>query len=395
MTSSSLSMLRLSALLLGLASFASCGLFKSVKDVNDTLGDAIKMIEAQSESWQEVLLSTREQLLNEGRQDLVADLDQILGRATATVGVELRCNVDFAGDKLQSFVGHQVAEALQNLRLTDQNQPVIEAYNLPKTCNVSPEGTIVGDRIRDGDVVDIVWYGYDFYQISPDDARFSVVLRDQGTGAEVDISARLALSSHYQMSLALPGLDAMLETDHLYQIVVRWDGDTFSQINVSPATPEPLQLPDCYWGASFSEEAGAMGTCSSGYVMAGLRCAGANCDNLTMQCCPYMDGNDPSATVILPMMPPGVSEEQPDGLTYASGFVSKLMCFGGRCDNIAMEFIMTPKLRNTKQCHFIEWVSEEAPGERSCPDGSYVSGLKCRGQDCDDVSLYCCGGEIL
>lgn len=360
-------------------------------ELTDTLGEAIETIEQQSEGWQQVLVDTREQLLNEGRQDLVADIDQIMTRATATVGVELRCNMDFAGERLQAFIGGQVAEALRNLQLRDQGQPEIESYKSPRTCNVSPEGTLLGDRIRDGDVADIVWYGYDFYQDSPDDARFQVVLRDQSSGAETDLGPRLALSSHYQMSLNLTGLDEQLAQDHLYQIVVRWDGTTFSQINVSPPTPVVVPLPACTWTASFSEEGSASERCPSGFVVTGLRCSGSYCDNLSLRCCPYQATADTAAAIGLSAP---FSEEGSAQATVTNAWVSGATCSGKYCDNLVLHYLSTAKLSHTGQCSWSEWVSEEGSGERLCADGTYVAGMKCKGSYCDNMSLYCCGGRV-
>ena len=41
-------------------------------------------------------------------------------------------------------------------------------------------------------------------------------------------------------------------------------------------------------------------------------------------------------------------------------------------------------------CVFLQRVSEEGSGQRQCPSGYALRGLRCTGQDCDDKDLLCC-----
>ena len=155
---------------------------------------------------------------------------------------------------------------------------------------------------------------------------------------------------------------------------------------------KPL-LPECQWTADFSEEGVAEGHCPPGSAMAGAGCFGGKCDNIALYCCPYSSNGDAQASR-------SWSEEfseEGNGWLYgpdaASAFVSGLHCSGNNCDNLRMEFITTTALRFLGQCIQGEWFSEENPNHRECPPGSWVGGMACRGNNCDDLSLFCCRGE--
>jgi hypothetical protein len=57
-----------------------------------------------------------------------------------------------------------------------------------------------------------------------------------------------------------------------------------------------------------------------------------------------------------------------------------------------MEFT-TPLLAFQGQCYQGKWFSEERPHSFHCDPGWWVGGLACRGNNCDDLSLFCCKGQ--
>lgn len=84
------------------------------------------------------------------------------------------------------------------------------------------------------------------------------------------------------------------------------------------------------------------------------------------------------------------SEENPNQAVNASGFVSGLACHGKYCDNIRLEFLWSPYLRNSGDCYWTDYFSEEFRGYMGCQSNSYVSGIQCRGAYCDDIRIRCC-----
>jgi hypothetical protein len=151
-------------------------------------------------------------------------------------------------------------------------------------------------------------------------------------------------------------------------------------------------LPACQWTADFSEEGTAQQHCPSGFAVKGVKCLGSDCDNMALYCCPYSDRADTSASK---SWTPYFSEEgsgSPFPPGSSSSQLSGARCSGSNCDNISLELLRTPRLRFDGQCIQSRWFSEESPNNYICPDGQWVGGMACRGDHCDDVSLYCCRG---
>jgi len=83
-----------------------------------------------------------------------------------------------------------------------------------------------------------------------------------------------------------------------------------------------------------------------------------------------------------------ISEETGPAECNAGDYVSGIRCTGSYCDNIT---ITCSRLRDGVRVHFgtwTDWVSEEQ-GRRECPPDHLIAGLKCQGRYCDNVSLYC------
>ena len=143
----------------------------------------------------------------------------------------------------------------------------------------------------------------------------------------------------------------------------------------------------CYETDWFSEEGQASAFCRNGYAVKGVRCGGGWCDNKRLQCCRYTGGTDRQAQF---QWSRRFSEEGPENYAITrSGYVAGLSCYGRRCDDLMMNFLYSPAMRNSGRCRFMPPFSEEQ-GLRSCPGQAFVSGIRCSGGWCDNLSLYCC-----
>ncbi len=129
--------------------------------------------------------------------------------------------------------------------------------------------------------------------------------------------------------------------------------------------------------------------CSNGFVLKGIICSGAYCDNKILICEQYQNGVDTRARHRWSKQ---FSEERPGYDLSMTEFVSGLACSGSYCDNIRLRYI-SGNLRNTQQCQWTAFFSEEAPSSAQCDAGKYVAGLKCSGAYCDNLSLFCCSGN--
>ena len=144
---------------------------------------------------------------------------------------------------------------------------------------------------------------------------------------------------------------------------------------------------DCFSVSYVSDGTGSK-FCPSGYAIQGITCQGQYCDNKIIKCCPYMNGNPDRE--IRGGWSPRFSEEPPNNFyTNNRGWIAGIACFGSYCDNISLNYFYTKNLRNTGQCGFRRFFSEEQ-GSDECPPGQFVSGMRCNGAYCDNISLYCC-----
>lgn len=83
-----------------------------------------------------------------------------------------------------------------------------------------------------------------------------------------------------------------------------------------------------------------------------------------------------------------ISEETGPATCQPGTYISGIRCTGRYCDNISITCI---PLRGGSRVHYgswTNWVSEEQ-GRIECPPNHLVAGLKCGGRYCDNVSLYC------
>lgn len=164
-------------------------------------------------------------------------------------------------------------------------------------------------------------------------------------------------------------------------------------LGADPQTEELVQMlaqEPCVFLARVSEEPDNSRQCPSGYALRGLRCSGEHCDNKDLLCCPYLEGApDPAAKAMGSRL---MSEEFPNTL-QSKHFLGGLACTGPFCDNIMPYQFKSARLVNTRQCDWSPWSSEQPGVWLDCAPGRLASGIRCRGDYCGEVGLYCCAAE--
>ncbi|MCW8889234.1 MAG: hypothetical protein OQL20_01075 [Sedimenticola sp.] len=80
--------------------------------------------------------------------------------------------------------------------------------------------------------------------------------------------------------------------------------------------------------------------------------------------------------------------------TDVRGFIRSIQCRGDHCDQKSVEYIAHPDIRNTGQCYWSRYFSEESPNRYQCSTSEFIAGIRCQGNYCDNLSLYCCRGEF-
>jgi len=137
--------------------------------------------------------------------------------------------------------------------------------------------------------------------------------------------------------------------------------------------------------------------CPSGFAMSGLKCEGANCSYLTPTCCPYRPSSNGDTAAKYREARPFSEETNSsgggNGVESATEFVAGVRCSGNYCDNITASLVGTPNLKNGGACRWTAKFSEETKGG-ACASYEFVAGMRCFGSNCDQVSLKCCRGDI-
>jgi len=205
-------------------------LTKPVDQAINTLQNAISDLDRNSAAWQTTLNDLEQKLLAQGQSTLANEVQGLANRGIATTGVELRCNIDFIGQRMDQGLRRIVA------RLKGQAIPA----SMPGFCNVDPQSGIQLDLVGQGRLVTFNYYGYDMFDRDASDTQMKVFVRDRG-GQENDISFALALPTHYLMTVRL--IDNRIHfSDQSDKLMVRWGTTTLSTINIIQAPPTPVPV---------------------------------------------------------------------------------------------------------------------------------------------------------
>lgn len=184
------------------------------------LRDATLALDTNSADWQRIVQETRERLLAEGETQIVNDLDGVFQRGIAAGSAEIRCNID--------FIGQRVREDIQGIldRLLGYS-----TRRKPTICQVTPQTVELSDQAAPlyDNKIQIAGYNFD------SDPLPQVQL--VGNNGTQDISSVLGRPSPYYMTLNLGDNGVPFATDSNL-IIVQWEGQELSRISViQPRTP--------------------------------------------------------------------------------------------------------------------------------------------------------------
>ena len=192
-----------------------------------TFENAIADLDKNSANWQTTITGLEQQLIAQGQSTLANEVQSLANRGIASGGVEIRCNIDFIGQRMDQGLRRIVT------RLRKQPAPPL----MPAYCNVDPQDGVRVELVRQGRLVSLNYYGYDMFDQDASDSQMKVFLRDRN-GSERDISFAIALPTHYLMTIRL--LDNRIQfTDQSDKLVVRWGQTILSTINIIQPPPPP------------------------------------------------------------------------------------------------------------------------------------------------------------
>jgi hypothetical protein len=224
-------------ILLGLAltvmlMLTGCGALNAISEfVNDlfpsaveqtirVLEDAVDALNQNSGAWQNTLTNAIDKLTAEAQSTVRNELNNMLQRGIAAVSSELRCNVDFIGNRIR----YNILAIIARLQGTEE-MPPLEPY----LCNVVPlaiDVSLVPTRLNM-----LEFYGYDF------DAQGVSAYVVKTNGGKINVTSKLNRPTHYHMTLNLGGngiqLPANAKSINLY-----FNNEEISSIAViQPSTP--------------------------------------------------------------------------------------------------------------------------------------------------------------
>lgn len=199
---------------------AGCGLKKQIDETvsNATteainvIDDAIADLSSESANWREIMQQAINEFPDEIQSTIKNELTDLLNRAVAATGAEVRCNAD--------FVRNRLTQGLQNLKakILGNKPPALE----PQLCNVIP--LAIDTELPPVRRNKIEFYGYDF-----DQTQVKVFL--QNGDQEVDISRFLDQPTHYHMTLNLGGNGVPIGSNS-QRILLKWNDRNISSIGI-------------------------------------------------------------------------------------------------------------------------------------------------------------------
>lgn len=430
---------------------SSCGV-KGVADsldrINDTMSQAVQTLGEQSSAWQATLTNLQKQLTLDSQkmEGQIKDDVSALVNQVSFVANDAAQNLQASLLCTENIIATHVSIALRNLLNTELNKWSYKGINnrpiepfLPTVCTINPKSVTV-DGWPDSQQLELS--GADFNLFAQQKPLGFII---KTSGQEVPIAAGyINQQTNYMITISIPLMirDNRFDTSS-QQIIIKWNGQKVNnnEIPVIPKVPcggigqpccsarqctgglcrdgrcvicgglgqpccEPSQCdqnlacsaggqciaapqsPTCSLIAMTSEES-QPAECPPGGIAKGIRCTGEYCDNVSLNCCwPLAPADQVTLT-----WSGWFSDENPNYTKSSSGFVGGVKCRGRYCDDMNLHFRSHFKLTpNLNDCYNAEWISEEGGGKRDCDRDPqyYIAGMKCRGQYCDDISLYCC-----
>ncbi|MDJ1470491.1 hypothetical protein [Xanthocytophaga flava] len=210
-----------------LVCFTQCGIKSAIGDILGTannvttqvtsvIDNAIGDLSSESANWREILQKAINDLPKDVQSTIRTEMTDLLNRAIAASGSEIRCDADFFRNRL--------IQGLQNIKaqLLGNQPPPLE----PQLCTVIP--LAIDMELDPSRRNKIEFYGYDF-----DKAKIKVLL--ENGGALTDISSFMDQPTHYHMTLNLGGNGVNL-TGASTRIILQWNDRNISSIGILQKT---------------------------------------------------------------------------------------------------------------------------------------------------------------
>ncbi|MDY6992879.1 MAG: hypothetical protein SVR94_09795 [Pseudomonadota bacterium] len=166
------------------------GICESTDKIVNIFKQALADLDRHSMSWKLVLERTRDQLIEEGKRALANEVQTIIDKSVADVGIEARCTSGFIGNRVRN----DVLLLLQANKLTKVFiDSGIEADFRPVVCKSNPSSINLPSVLK-GTLNTINIDGYNF-----DAGTQKAFLVDRRSQNPIDVSNYLHYNSRYLM----------------------------------------------------------------------------------------------------------------------------------------------------------------------------------------------------
>jgi hypothetical protein len=140
-----------------------------------------------------------------------------------------------------------------------------------------------------------------------------------------------------------------------------------------------------FW-TSFTSDGIPPVSCPSGYAVDAMECTGSNCDNVALHCGHISTSSSPGRFSNF------ISEELPNNHVECgtNRFMVAVECDGNLCDNMSIQCASFAGVTSdASRCTWSPFFSEEQQFGLLL-NGYAAAGIQCRGNNCDDISIFEC-----
>jgi hypothetical protein len=200
------------------------GLDKTAVKLVKALDEAIAKIEKESGSWRKTVEETRDVVIDEANSSIRNELTNLINDGVAATGIEVRCNIDFVGNKTKQKLIHMRNQIAVKYKIPRRSEAPLE----PGLCQVIPSSIDLNLPPKRRSQLKLA--GYDF---DKDTIMVFLLNGDQ----EIDVTSRLAQTTKYLLTLNLSPANGIDFSSESNKILIKTIGSNklISEINVIQA----------------------------------------------------------------------------------------------------------------------------------------------------------------
>jgi hypothetical protein len=200
------------------------GLDKTAVKLVKALDEAIAKIEKESGSWRKTVEETRDVVIDEANSSIRNELTNLVNDGVAATGIEVRCNIDFVGNKTKQRLIHMRNQIAVKYKIPRRSEAPFE----PGLCQVIPSSIDLNLPPKRRSQLKLAGYDFD---------KDTIMVFLLNGDREIDVTSRLAQTTKYLLTLNLSSANGVDFSADSNKILVKTIGSNklISEINVIQA----------------------------------------------------------------------------------------------------------------------------------------------------------------